>query len=266
MKHIDSSDLAELALAEADAARSGPVGAHLRQCGACRAHLDALRRVVDAARSVSPADVPTPPPQRVWQAISAELTDDLGGTSQPRPLQSATAQGTVRREPTPGDGGSGPKHAPSVRHAGRRSALLLAAACLLVGAALGSAATRWQLQAPVRQDSSATARSGADATLAPLAVDRARGVAHLVVDGSAHKTLRIKVKGLPSTEGYFEVWLMDSTHKKLIAVGVLGADGSATLPLPQGVNLSGYPVVDVSDQAYDGDPAHSGKSVVRGAL
>ncbi|MEV0529677.1 anti-sigma factor [Streptomyces sp. NPDC050439] len=265
MKHVDSSDLAELALTEADAAPSGPVGAHLRQCGACRAHLDALRRVVDAARSASPADVPTPPPQRVWQAISAELTDDhaLGGTSQPRAPQPAAAQNTGWREPT--------AHAISVRHVGRNSALLLAAACLLVGAALGSAATRWQVQgqAQVRQDSSGTARPAADradATLAPLAVDRARGVAHLVVDSSAHKTLRIKVRGLPSTKGYFEVWLMDSAHKKLIAVGVLGADGSATLPLPQGVDLSGYPVVDVSDQAYDGNPAHSGKSVVRGAL
>ncbi|MGW0909557.1 anti-sigma factor domain-containing protein [Streptomyces sp. NPDC002853] len=259
MKHVDSSDLAELALAEADAARSGPVGAHLHQCGACRAHLDALRRVVDAARSVSPADVPTPPPQRVWQAISAELTVDPG-SSRARLPHSAAVRDTAGRGPT--------GHGTSVRRAGRRSALLLAAACLLVGAALGSAATWWQaqVQVHVRQESSGTIRRGAEATLAPLAVARAKGVAHLVVDGSAHNTLRISVKGLPSTKGYFEVWLMDSTHKRLIAVGVLGPDGSATLPLPRGVDLSGYPVVDVSDQAYNGDPTHSGKSIVRGAL
>ncbi|MGW6318904.1 anti-sigma factor [Streptomyces sp. NPDC055099] len=211
--------------------------------------------------------MPTPPPQRVWQAISAELTDDLGGgASKPRPPHSAAAQDAVGREPT--------GHDTSRWHAGRRPVLLLAAACLLVGAALGSTATLWSVQtqtqtrtqAQVRQDSTGTARSGADATLAPLAVDRARGVAHLVVYGSEYKALRIKVKGLPSTDGYFEVWLMDSTHERLIAVGVLGPDGTATLPLPQGVDLSGYPVVDVSDQAYDGNPAHSGKSVVRGSL
>ncbi|MGW7072299.1 anti-sigma factor [Streptomyces sp. NPDC054855] len=253
MKHVDSSDLAELALTKADAARTGPVGAHLHQCGACRAHLDALRRVVEAARSASPADVPTPPPQRVWQAISAELTVDLGA-SQARPPHSAAARDAARQRPS--------GHDTSVRRrAGRGSALLLAAACLLVGAALGSVATWWQTHLDP-----GTARPGADATLAPLAVARAKGVAHLVVDDSTHKALRIEVKGLPSTKGYFEVWLMDSTHRRLIAVGVLGPDGSATLPLPQGVNLSGYPVVDVSVQAYNGNPAHSGKSIVRGAL
>ena len=43
-----------------------------------------------------------------------------------------------------------------------------------------------------------------------------------------------------------------------------GSEG--TFPLPAGVDLSEYSVVDVSREPSDGDPAHSGDSIVRGAL
>jgi hypothetical protein len=36
--------------------------------------------------------------------------------------------------------------------------------------------------------------------------------------------------------------------------------------VPDGVDTAEFPVVDVSAEADDGDPAHSGDSIVRGTL
>jgi len=49
-------------------------------------------------------------------------------------------------------------------------------------------------------------------------------------------------------------------------VGTLGAGSSSSFPLPPGVSLADYPVVDISLEAYDGDPTHSAISVARGTL
>jgi hypothetical protein len=76
----------------------------------------------------------------------------------------------------------------------------------------------------------------------------------------------VTVHGLPPTAGYYEVWLMDRTHKKLIPLGTLGSGGSTTLTLPKDVNTDIYALLDISDQPYDGTTAHSGDSVVRGPL
>ena len=51
----------------------------------------------------------------------------------------------------------------------------------------------------------------------------------------------------------------------MVAVGALH-DGTTTLPLPAGLSLDTYPVVDVSVQQLDGNPAHSDHSVARGRL
>ena len=48
--------------------------------------------------------------------------------------------------------------------------------------------------------------------------------------------------------------------------GTLGPGEKAVLPLPAGVSLADYPVVDISAEPYDGDPTHSTDSVVRGTL
>ena len=41
---------------------------------------------------------------------------------------------------------------------------------------------------------------------------------------------------------------------------------SGTFALPAGLDLSEYPIVDVSDEPVDGNPAHSSVSIVRGTL
>ncbi|MBM3687438.1 MAG: anti-sigma factor [Actinobacteria bacterium] len=105
----------------------------------------------------------------------------------------------------------------------------------------------------------------ASVALEPLADYSATGMATVeVVDGS--EMLAVDVSGLPATDGYFEVWLLAPDASSMIALGTLGAGESTVLPLPAGVSLANYPVVDISAEPYDGNPAHSTDSIVRGTL
>ena len=105
----------------------------------------------------------------------------------------------------------------------------------------------------------------ASVALEPLADYSTTGTATVeVVDGT--EMLAVDVSGLPATDGYFEVWLLAPDASSMIALGTLGAGESTVLPLPPGVSLADYPVVDISAEPYDGDPAHSTDSVVRGTL
>jgi Anti-sigma-K factor rskA len=73
------------------------------------------------------------------------------------------------------------------------------------------------------------------------------------------------VQKLGTPDGFYEVWLIDPTVTKMVAIGVLsGSQGKFTLP--NGVSLSSYPLLDISLQPLDGDPKHSGKSVLRGTF
>ena len=51
----------------------------------------------------------------------------------------------------------------------------------------------------------------------------------------------------------------------LISLGVLD-DSSGTFRVPDSVDLDEYRLVDISFEPVDGDPAHSGDSIVRGEL
>lgn len=65
--------------------------------------------------------------------------------------------------------------------------------------------------------------------------------------------------------GYREVWSISTDLPRLTSVGIL-TEGSGKLDLPEGVDMAAFAVVDVSDESFDGDPAHSGNSIVRGQL
>ena len=72
--------------------------------------------------------------------------------------------------------------------------------------------------------------------------------------------------GLPPVGGggFYEVWMMrDATH--LVALGSfrVGADGRARVDLPVTASPRRFPVLDISREPADGDPAHSGHSVLR---
>ena len=71
-------------------------------------------------------------------------------------------------------------------------------------------------------------------------------------------------KGLDPDDGYLELWLIDPTVTRLVSLGPLRTDG--IYDIPAGVDPAAFPIVDVSVEPVDGDPTHSGDSVLRGEL
>lgn len=270
MQHTDQETLTLLALGEPSSAFAT---SHVQDCRECARELATLQRLVQEVRTARPDEplLKQPPPDEIWAGICAELgLDPVHAGGPDHTADAAAADSTVDTSPggasSPPVPSGRPRHAPDTavtarpRRRLRRTMLALVACAALLGAAGGSVITWWA--AADRQPSARGAVPGKSAPLDPL-VPAALGSARMGNTDGGRK-LDIRVEGLPPTAGYFEVWLMDREHKKLISMGVLGPDGHAVLPVPDTVDLDEYAVVDVSVQAYNGSPAHSGKSVVRG--
>ncbi|MFG2469872.1 hypothetical protein ACGFXB_31050 [Streptomyces canus] len=74
MPHVEPAHLMELALGN-DVSSDDP-GAlrHIAACNRCREELSQITRVVVSARDVEESDLPTTPPERVWQRITQQLS------------------------------------------------------------------------------------------------------------------------------------------------------------------------------------------------
>ncbi|MFP3906737.1 MAG: anti-sigma factor [Acidimicrobiales bacterium] len=103
----------------------------------------------------------------------------------------------------------------------------------------------------------------ATADLEVLVEDEVAGEATLVRDHD-DVVLQLEVDGLTSIDGYYEVWLLTPEVDGLVSLGPLRSDGR--YELPDGLDHTEYSVVDVSVEPHDGDPTHSGNSVLRGGL
>jgi anti-sigma-K factor RskA len=89
------------------------------------------------------------------------------------------------------------------------------------------------------------------------------GDAELVEDGG-DLVLHVETAGVDAGDGFLEVWVIDPEVTKLVSLGPSRPDGD--YDLPPGLDPEQFPVVDVSVEPLDGDPAHSGDSVLRGQL
>jgi anti-sigma factor RsiW len=255
-------------------------------------HLDLLTDEADVVHSVHRVA----PPSRVW----AEIAAHTGVTSGPRPDEvarhavgeaiepvieasgpsgsSSPASSSPDPAPTPGpppqpvptpaDPPSRPARGPVPPQRRRSLAsrldgrlLTVAAACLVVGLLGGVIGTR-----VLTDDTEPRTPVLAATPLAGLpAAPTASGQADVVRTASGGRTLDLDVRRLGVADGFYEVWLIDPTVTKMVPVGVLSG-GQGRFVLPAGVNLADYPLVDVSIEPLDGNPAHSGKSVLRGSL
>jgi hypothetical protein len=150
------------------------------------------------------------------------------------------------------------RRAARARRPARLGLLLATTAAAVVGAgiALGVVAL-------TQPGSSGT--TVADARLQALGGSDASGTAVVVEHPDHSLELDVTLAGRPASAGYYEVWLADRGLARMVAVGVLH-DGRGALQLPAGLSIGSYPVVDVSQEPLDGDPAHSADSVARGVL
>jgi anti-sigma-K factor RskA len=245
--HVDDDTLALLSLGETVAS---DVSAHVQGCVRCSGRVETLIPVVELARSLQPADLQTmQPPAHVWEAIAADIEMV---TTQPETASTARSAPT---DPTP------PARVAATAATTRPVAWLLAAAAVgvLVGA---SAVVGWRAVHDDHSDSPAA--SVVESTrLQPLPAERGSGTAeiHQVSNG---RELSVQVHGAAPHHAYLEVWLM-SDPQHLVSLGVLDG-GAGSFAVPPGINLNSYKIVDVSVEPYDGNPAHSTDSLVRGTL
>jgi hypothetical protein len=137
----------------------------------------------------------------------------------------------------------------------RRTRLLLAAAAVAVVAAGAGAIA-------LNQDDEVVVAS---TPLDPLADAEASGTASVVEEDDGTRVLRIELDAPAADGDYYEAWLADESAVGMVSMGSV-RPGTTTLPVPDGLDLAEWPTVEISVEPLDGEPGHSGVSLVRGAL
>lgn len=240
--------------------------AHLEICAPCRAAFEATERALEALRD--PAAMHEPP-AGLWDRIAAEIAatpedhSPMASVTELRPRDSRRSRrqdGTMdsrrsRRQDNSRDS--------------RRSRLWTPLAAAAAGAVIGGAAVAaWLGQEDSAQVGNPVAGPTVvgDAILEAVAADDFTGRAEMVEDEDGALQLTVEISAAPDPEaGYFEVWLRDEDGTQLISLGAATAD-STTFTVPAGIDLSQYPVVDVSHEHFDGDPGHSGTTLAAGPM
>jgi hypothetical protein len=262
MLHCDPTTLALVALGEhVDPDES----AHLESCEQCLADVAELIEVVSVGRE-APAELPVVP-ERVWAGIRAELALDHAPDGTDRPT--ASVHHLPEPAPTRPEPGAAPRDGVVVPLQPRRGRLWSVAGIAAAAGALVGGAVVW-----AAVDSGAGGSTGTSQQLVAQAVlDPLPGVDDVAQSGQAEvlesadgQVIRVDATALPERDGFYEVWLIDSDVTKLVALGALPAGSVGTFTVPPGVSIEDFPVVDISLEPLDGDPAHSKESLMRGVL
>jgi anti-sigma-K factor RskA len=223
---------------------------HVASCPQCRSEVADLARAVAVGRGASGPDGGLiAPPDRVWQAIRSELR--VGAAS----AESRTSENVSLAAPPGPTAGS-----PTVRQGRARRVLALAlaaAVALVVGIGLGFGLDR--LGGPQQ-------RVLWTAQLQALpAYSGSSGEALVEEDANGNKTLVVTLNPSRPIDGSEEVWLIARGSTKMQSLGHLTPSNNR-FNIPADLDPRQFPVVDVSQEPPDGDPRHSGDSIVRGTL
>ena len=284
--HTNPEVLALLALGEQSAATQHD-REHIAGCDSCRAEVDQLAHLAGVGRSVDDhVRIEAPSPQ-VWERIRTELgftgtdtelrsqvsDDDDTGSAGLASRSGASHNGashngeTLNGEPLNGlaepvpvtdlDTARTARRAAAGSPLGRRVLALAVAAALalVVGIGVGVA---WERRGP------------AEAVVAQVPLEPlpnwagAGGEATLEVDREGNRVLVITVENPRPVGGFQQVWLLDRTAQGMVNVGLLSKP-MERFALPANLDVSRFPIVDVSDEPGDGDVRHSGNSIVRAA-
>ena len=289
MKHLDDEQLSLMALGEP--ALTPAEADHLAFCSDCAGTLAALERTVHAA-TIDPAEVElaTPGPHN-WTAIHQALglspdqaqdpsgpagvmgqfNDDDGGL---RACSHRRRRRRAERPTTPEPAATPPapfRKRVRERRPGstaRRWVAMAAAAGIVLGAAAVWAAYNFLGQGPEAVPSPTPTASQAvviaQAPLQPLESYTANGKALVekLPDGSRQLVVQLSDG---QVSGFREVWVISPDLSKLVSLGVLDGE-PGVFAIPEGLDLAEYPIVDVSNEPFDGNPGHSSDSIARGEL
>jgi hypothetical protein len=209
----------------------------------------------------APGDLPGPPapmaPMAAPWAPATRHMEDAGSTA---PAQGAAVPAT----PHTGDELSARRARADARTSRERRArgravgwgAGLAAASLAIGLLAGRAI--WQPDTPVQPV--------AQVALSTLDTKQDEGKATVVRSSDGLDLTVATTRPLDAGDGYLEVWLLNADGKRMVSVGVLAPGDKASFPISQTLIDEGYVIVDISREKFDGSPAHSGDSLLRGKL
>ncbi len=86
-----------------------------------------------------------------------------------------------------------------------------------------------------------------------------------ILDDGGDRCLDLELSALPEvSDAYLEVWLIDTNVEGMVSLGPIKGDGCVSIPAS--VDPGAFPVVDISIEPADGEPTHSGRSILRGVL
>ncbi len=199
-------------------------------------------------RSVDPDDVTRiDPPADLWSAIQAETTGIDGSAVDPIEDDVVVSLAAERR-----------------RRLSAVGATLVAAAAvlaLIIGVVVTrDGGTTRLAETQLAFDADAFDPLGAEASAAASLIDD---------DG----TLKIELEDatLPdAADADLEIWLIkpdaDGNPADLVSLGLVDASDPGGFTVPAAFDPDEYFVVDISIEPRDGDAAHSGRSILRGAL
>jgi hypothetical protein len=248
MSHPDDELLADLALG-ADLEVSPEAREHVSGCPVCQSTVQDLRRTLALAAHAESVPAWSSPPQQVWSRIEEAIgAQPAAGPASEAPDQAAPAPVTTlesRRTPR-----------------SSRRVLPWAAGMAAAGLAVGLLGGRalWHDTSP------APATTIAQAQLDTLDTKQPRGEASVVRSGGGINLKISTTAPLEAGNGFLEVWLINKDGKRMVSIGVLRSGEAELLPITQALIDQGYVIVDVSREAFDDKPQHSGDSLVRGTL
>ena len=220
------------------------MGHHVAHCAQCQGELNQWAGLVATGRTSTRADIPGEPSARLWAAISGELGLGQQPAASEETLAEVVSLDSRRRWST--------------------GWLVAASVAGIVGGAVLTTGGVALTDSDPEPTPIAAPPIVATASLAALPQHQGDGAAE-IVETDAGTELIVDVSDLSSGEGFYEVWLIDPDTFQMIGLGAL-TDTSGRFPIPDGLDLSRYTVVDVSLEPLDGDPVHSTDSVVRGEL
>ncbi len=183
------------------------------------------------------------PPAELWSSIAAAVAGSADeGDAGDEGVTNVVSLAAGRSRPE--------------RMLGRR--LLAAAAIILLGALIGVGLLQ-------REDSETLVASVALSPegLDPAGVGLSGSAELLTIDDSFEVALQIADLA-PLDDGYYEVWIINADVSGMYSLGSVSPDGRYAVP--NGVKVEEFPIVDISIEHADGDPTHSGQSVLRGKL
>lgn len=280
MEHLDAELLSLMALGE-------PLGTdtdadHLASCQECSETLRGLQHAVHIA-TLDPSGIKLEEPgSQNWTAIHQALGLSPALAANPlsqrpagppvAPVRPANRQATDEAPPQHVDKAEA---APAPLRPGTKERyarpglwISVAAAGIVLGTAAGWTAAgvlgHSGSPAPSATQSGPASIVLAQTSLVPLPTHNGSGEAQVqqLPDGTRQLTITLSNDHVAGFRG---VWVGTTDLSKMVSLGVL-ANESGTFSIPAGVDLAQYPIVDISDQPYNGDPAHSADSIARGKL